>query len=979
MTSVDDEQARAHHNMTDAIEGATSNPPVAEQPNAAPAQSRAALESPASSQSARRRDEIQGDEGPPTQTDGSAAAADHVSAARADYTRTHSERTTERALSTKALSTDSVTLDVHRDSSSSSDTRSGASGTSSAESSEGEGAARASFKGLFRYASKWDLFFNFCGLIAACAAGAAQPIMTIVFGNLTTTFLSYTNAISDATASPATIADARAELEAKIREDALYLVYVGIAMFGATYIYMATWVYTGEEVTRRTREAYLSAVLRQEIAYFDVVGPGEITTRIQNDVHLIQEGISDKVPMSMMFVATFIAGFIVAYSRSWQLSLAMSSILPCILGAGAAMNVFVTKYQQIELQYVAQAATVAEEALSTVRTAKAFAIEERLVNLYDKSNAETTKQGRKKAIVQGMGLGTFFFVIYASYALAFFFGSKLLAEGKMSSGTIMNVIFSIFIGAFSLAMLAPNLTALSYAMSAGAKIFETIDRQSSIDPMDQSGLRPEACHGDIECRGLYFRYPARPNVPILENFNLSIPAGKSTALVGASGSGKSTIIGLLERYYDANQGQLLLDGHDTRNLNITWLRTQMGYVAQEPSLFSTTIRENIEYGLVNSQWEHADVDEKKRLVEDAAKQANAHDFITQLPKGYETLVGERGFLLSGGQKQRIAIARAIVKRPKILLLDEATSALDTQSEGVVQEALDRAAKGRTTIIIAHRLSTIKKSDKIVVMGKGVILEQGSHEELLSKGDGAYFGLVDAQRIRGGETARNTYDDADVQLLNADKEAKEIEEQNASSPADAKPEMPHGLMRHLTGRSVLSTMSEKGQGRSSLRSKGERRGLFYLLYRLAMINKDKIWTLYVPGIIGSVASGAVYPAFSVLFGRSLDAYSLCSAGQFNGDVQPCPEPFRSEMRSRSDDNALYFFIISLLATLAISVQNGNMILAASILMERLRHLTLQALLRADVSFFDEDENSSGSLTSALAENSQRINGLVGVML
>lgn len=245
-----------------------------------------------------------------------------------------------------------------------------------------------------------------------------QPLMTVVFGNLTTEFLKYINPTGVASATNMQLYGSliarqddglsrdqlRSQLESRIDRDALLLVYVGIAMFGSTYLYMATWVYTGEAITRRIREAYLAAILRQEIAYFDLMGAGEITTRIQNDIQLIQEGISDKMPMSVMFVATFVAGFVVAYIKSWQLSLAMSSMLPCIIGAGAAMNVFITKFQQIELQYVAQAATIAEESLSSVRTVKAFAIEQNLVDLYNESNRETTKQGKKKAVVQGKSI-----------------------------------------------------------------------------------------------------------------------------------------------------------------------------------------------------------------------------------------------------------------------------------------------------------------------------------------------------------------------------------------------------------------------------------------------------------------------------------------------------------------------------------------------------------------------------------------------
>jgi ATP-binding cassette subfamily B (MDR/TAP) protein 1 len=814
---------------------------------------------------------------------------------------------------------------------------------------------------------------------ADCQVALLQPLMTVVFGNMTTEILKFTNRINDermtlisdsiqlhqmygvlaATPVSGTLQEAEDQLRRSINHDALLLVYVGIAMFGSTYLYMATWEYTGEAITRRIRKAYLASVLRQEVAYFDMMAENEISTRISNDIQLIQEGISDKAPMSVMFVATFVAGFIVAYIKSWQLSLALSSMLPCIIGAGAAMNVFITKHQQIELQYVAQAAWVAEESLSSVRTVKAFGIEQKLVDLYNESNQETTKQGRKKAVVQGIGLGVFFFVIYASYSLAFYFGSKLLARGDLQSGTVMTVIFSIFIGGFSLAMMAPNLTALSYAMAAAGKVFETIDRVSEIDSSSDEGLVPEHCDGKIEFRNVSFRYPARLDLPVLHDLSLQVLPNQTIALVGASGSGKSTILALLERFYDPDEGQVLLDGNDVKTLNTGWLRSQIGIVSQEPSLFSATIRENIEHGLFHMQWEKVGKEERYRLVEEAAEQANAHGFISQLPSGYDTLIGEGGQQLNDGQKQRLAIARAIVGGPRILLLDEATSALDSQSEGIVREALIQAAQGRTVIVIPHRLSAIEKADNIIVLGEGVILEQGSHHDLLARGDGPYPGLINAQTTLDGQVETRLYEEEEY-----NKEAET--EESASKEADS--DGMNEVKRTLTHQSKRDTI-RKGKKEKKPRS------LFYLLYRLALINKDQIWTLYIPGIFGSVASGAVYPAFSILFGRALRTYSRCQ----EIEQMACPEPQRSVMRNESDDNSLYFFIISILATFAIGIQNGNMILASGILMERLRSLSLKALLRSDVSHFDDDERTSIILTASLAENSQRINGLVGVTL
>lgn len=539
-----------------------------------------------------------------------------------------------------------------------------------------------------------------------------------------------------------------------------------------------------------------------------------------------------------------------------------------------------------------------------------------------------------------------------------------MARGDLESGTVMTVIFSIFIGAFSLAMMAPNLTALNYALSAAGKVFETIDRVPEIDSSSKEGLVPDQCRGDVEFRNILFHYPARPDIPVLRDFSLKVSPNQTTALVGSSGSGKSTAVALLERFYDPDEGQIFIDGNDIKELNIAWLRTQIGLVSQEPVLFSTTIRENIEYGLINTKWENASKEEKDKLIEEASEQANAHGFITELPLGYNTLVGERGFLLSGGQKQRVAIARAIVGKPRILLLDEATSALDTQSEGIVQEALDRASQGRTTIVIAHRLSTIKKANNIVVFGKGVILEQGTHQQLLDNENGPYYNLVNAQKIRAGELGEDLYNTVDEEQRKMAQREEEDEIREAKLQGMSEPKR---MLSAQSGQSGLQSEEEE--------AKHKRRSIFYLLYRLSLINKDHIWTLYVPGIIGSVASGAVYPAFSILFGRALKTYSLCQ----ENTRMACPEPQRSEMRHESNLNALYFFIISILATFAIGIQNGNMIRASGILMERLRSLSLIALLRCDVSHFDEETNTSGSLTASLAENSQRINGLVGVTL
>ena len=301
----------------------------------------------------------------------------------------------------------------------------------------------------------------------------------------------------------------------------------------------------------------------------------------------------------------------------------------------------------------------------------------------------------------------------------------------------MNVLFAVIIGGFESGQAAPNMAAISTAQVAAAAAFAVIDRTPAIDqaPLDEGSEPPpdKSVAGELALNKVVFAYPTRPTVRVMDGTTLVFPAGKSMALVGSSGSGKSTIVQMLQRFYDPQEGSVTFDGTDLRSLNLRWVRRHMGLVSQEPALFSGTIRQNIAYGREDATEEE---------IEAAARAANAAGFIAQLPLGFDTQTGERGVQLSGGQKQRVAIARAVLRNPRILLLDEATSALDSESERVVQAALDAliAAGGRTSIIIAHRLSTIRDADCITVMNKGQVVESGSHDQLLSRPGGKYAAL-----------------------------------------------------------------------------------------------------------------------------------------------------------------------------------------------------------------------------------------------
>eukprot|EP00842_Homolaphlyctis_polyrhiza_P002814 jgi/Hompol1/3533/HPOL_006598-RA len=322
-----------------------------------------------------------------------------------------------------------------------------------------------------------------------------------------------------------------------------------------------------------------------------------------------------------------------------------------------------------------------------------------------------------------------------------YYGSRLVISGNLTDGQLVAYMLSAQSIQESLAYAGVLMGQSSNAIASASRIFEFVHRESKI-PI-RGGLSPESLNGTIEFRNVEFKYPTRPKHPVLERFSLIVPAGKVIALCGSSGSGKSTVAQLIERFYDPDSGAVLLDGIDIRDLDPKWLRSRIGYIGQEPILFATSLIENIRYGRPDA------TDEQ---VYEAARQANAHDFVTAFPDGYQTVVGERGVTLSGGQRQRLAIARAILKNPQILVLDEATSALDTQSERIVQDALERIMKGRTVLVIAHRLSTIQNADQIVVLsgaGKsmresGNVVEMGTHSQLMLK-RGAYYNLTKSHR------------------------------------------------------------------------------------------------------------------------------------------------------------------------------------------------------------------------------------------
>ena len=595
---------------------------------------------------------------------------------------------------------------------------------------------------LYRYASGWDWPILALAAICSVASGAALPCMTIIFGSLQGVFQEY---MSLGTMS-------KSEFGSEMVKYVLYFVYLALGTFVVSYVSTVGFIYVGENISSKIRQRYLESCLRQNIGFFDNLGTGEVTTRITSDATTVQDGISEKVGLCISAVSTFIVGFLIGFIKSWKLTLIlMSTFVALVLNTGIGTT-FMVKYSTPMMTAFGQAGSVADEVFSSIRVALAFGTQDRLAKQYDSHLATSQRWGVKMKTAVGFMIAGMMSLLFLNYGLAFWQGSAFLQRGELAMSDMITTLMAVMVAAFNMGTIGPYFQAFTTAVAAASKMFNTIDRETPLDACSDEGYKIPYLRGDIQLLSVKHIYPSRPEVTVMDDVTLKVPAGKTTALVGASGSGKSTIVGLVERFYDPVGGTVLIDGYDVATLNLRWLRQQIALVSQEPSLFAVSIYDNIRYGLIGTAYENVNETKQRELIVDAAKQANAHEFISQLPESYDTNVGQRGFLLSGGQKQRIAIARAIVSNPKILLLDEATSALDTKSEGVVQAALENAAEGRTTISIAHRLSTVREAHNIVVMSSGRIVEQGNHVELLAR-KGAYYNLVATQQIED-ETRQN---------------------------------------------------------------------------------------------------------------------------------------------------------------------------------------------------------------------------------
>ncbi|KAK4286055.1 hypothetical protein QN277_002666 [Acacia crassicarpa] len=561
------------------------------------------------------------------------------------------------------------------------------------------------------------------GCLGALGSGAVQPINAYCVGILISNY--FDNEVT--------------KNKSKTRVLALTFLAIGVFNFLTNILQHYSFAVGGERLTKRIREKLLGKLLTFEIGWFDDAEntSAAICARLASEANMVRSFVGDRLSLLTQAIFGSIFAYALALVLTWRLSLVMIAVQPLIIGSFYSRSVLMKTMAKKARKAQNEGSQLASEAVRNHRTITAFSSQKRMLALFKSTLVGPQKESIRQSWISGFGLFCSQFFNTAATALAYWYGGRLLIEGKIKPTHLFQAFFILFFSAYIIAEAGSMTSDLSKGSSAVRSVFQVLDRKSEIDPENTGEVSiKNKIRGEVELKGVFFAYPTRPEQMIFRGLCLKVEAGKTVALVGQSGCGKSTIIALIERFYDPVNGTVCIDEQDIKSYNLRELRSHIGLVSQEPTLFGGTIQENIVYGKENAT---------EAEMRKAADLANAHEFISGMKDGYETYCGERGVQLSGGQKQRIALARAILKDPAILLLDEATSALDSVSEKLVQEALEKMMVGRTCIVVAHRLSTIHKSNSIAVIKNGKVVEQGSHDELVSLGqDGAYYSLVKLQ-------------------------------------------------------------------------------------------------------------------------------------------------------------------------------------------------------------------------------------------
>ena len=885
-------------------------------------------------------------------------------------------------------------------------------------------AKTTSLRSLYRYVDSTDRLYLTIGSLAVLVTGTNQPLQLVVFGRLMDSF----NGDSD-----------RDQVVDRVNLFAGLYASLGLMQLITNSLQSSCFSTVAARQARKQRVHYFRALTRQSVGWFDGRDPGALASSIIEKTTHVQVGLGDDLAKLIQQGLSFVFGIGSAMYFCWPVALVSTCAIPLLAIVITLANAAYSKATSGSSDVLDEAASTPLEAVGAIRTVQAFGQERPLLARYRRLCTDASEMGIQLGRARAGLEGTMAPIMFVMFGSCLWFGSKLVADDMdthvecrlvdaqgalqapdplkcTTGGTVLTAFLSVIFGFMGLLQALPSISSLTAAKTSGAAILEAIDTPpGKIDALSQHGDVPAVQpRGAIELRDVTFAYPARKNVPVYTGLNLHIDAGQTVALAGPSGCGKSTLVALLERWYDVDSGAVLLDGVDVRTLNVQWLRSQVGLVSQEPVLFSGSIGWNIGLGGATTGGEAAVTSGERAwgrsnesAVTQAARLANAHGFVSAMPDGYNTQVGEKGIQLSGGQKQRIAIARALVREPRILVLDEATSALDAESERVVQDALDELLLGskRTTIIIAHRLSTIRNADKIAVVSGGVIVEEGPHDDLVDMPGGIYRVLVESQsgmfdasgsmpkaslHGHGMPTKATTVSPLSsdehvpqTPLSSAALAVAEIVADVASSVSEAlEPEGEEpSAMRVVTLQDVEAQHVADAKAKVDDASAGDGDAADGTVADTKVKKKKKkpptlkkaarkwLWQQtspegwwYVWALLGAMLTGLAMPAIGLLMAEFIVVF-------YNVDT--------GEMRSDARTWGSVFLAMGAVNSLGAILKNISAAIITERMVLRVRLAAFESILRQPISWFDgSQDNTAGALSNRLATDCFQIKALTG---